>query len=67
MRAKSFSSFSDLYRAAFAETNPDVKQLLLAEVKRSLDHWEQTTRDGMVPPAMPIASVSDTRVLRNIA
>jgi hypothetical protein len=67
MKAKSFPSFSDLYRAAFAETNAEIKQLLLAEVKKSLDDWEQTTRDGMAPPVIPVASVPNTPVLRNIA
>jgi hypothetical protein len=37
-----FSNFGDLYRAAFAESNPSTKQLLLAEVKRVLDHWQET-------------------------
>jgi len=67
MKDKSFSSFSDIYRAAFAEPNPAIKQILLAEVKKSLDHWEQTARDGMAPPPKPVVSVSNPRVFTNLA
>jgi Zn-dependent M16 (insulinase) family peptidase len=39
MAAKRFAHFSELYRAAFAETNHDTKQLLLSEVKNMLNAW----------------------------
>lgn len=42
-----FTDFGDLYRAAFAEPNPAAKQLLLAEVKKVLDHWAESVNDGM--------------------
>lgn len=40
-----FTNFGELYRAAFAEVNPTTKQLLLAEVKKALDHWQETVRE----------------------
>ena len=42
-----FTDFSDLYRAAFAESNPTTKQLLLAEVKKALDRWAESMADAM--------------------
>ena len=44
-----FTNFGDLYRAAYAELNPSTKQLLLAEVKKVLDHWQESVRDAMPP------------------
>jgi hypothetical protein len=61
-----FTNFSDLYRAAFAEPNPNVKQLLLAEVKKALDHWAQTTRDGMASSAKPVSAEIDTQRVATI-
>lgn len=46
-QAYRFTDFSDLYRAAFAESNPTTKQLLLAEVKKALDRWAESMADGM--------------------
>ncbi len=40
-----FTNFGDLYRAAYAEANPYTKQMLLAEVKKVLDHWQETVRE----------------------
>ncbi|PYX26395.1 MAG: hypothetical protein DMG82_01775 [Acidobacteria bacterium] len=46
-QAYRFTDFGDLYRAAFAEPNPTIKQLLLAEVKKVLDRWAESMADGM--------------------
>ena len=40
-----FTNFGELYRAAFAEVNPTTKQMLLAEVKKALDRWQDTVRE----------------------
>jgi hypothetical protein len=55
-----FTNFGDLYRAAFAEPNPNVKQLLLAEVKKALDRWAETMRDGMASSGKPVSAEIDT-------
>lgn len=47
-----FADFGDLYRATFAEPNPATKQLLLAEVKKALDHWAQTINEAMPVSAL---------------
>jgi hypothetical protein len=39
MNAHPFDNFGALYRAAFAESNPERKQLLLANVKTALESW----------------------------
>jgi hypothetical protein len=36
-----FKSFSELYRAAFAESDPERKNLLLSQVKKALDDWQR--------------------------
>jgi hypothetical protein len=41
MKDKKFKSFGDLYRAAYAEPNPERKMLLLSQVRKALDEWEQ--------------------------
>lgn len=46
-----FTNFGDLYRAAFAELNPSTKQLLLGEVKKALDRWQESITEGVVSPA----------------
>jgi phage baseplate assembly protein W len=46
-----FTNFGDLYRAAFAELNPGTKQLLLAEVKKALDRWEESITEGVASQA----------------
>jgi hypothetical protein len=38
-----FKNFGDLYRAAFAEPNPERKLLLMSQVKQVLDEWEQAS------------------------
>jgi hypothetical protein len=37
-----FRDFSDLYRAALAERDPDRKGILLREVKKAIDEREQS-------------------------
>ena len=36
-----FKDFSDLYRAAFAERDPDTKDVLLRAVQKAIDDREQ--------------------------
>jgi hypothetical protein len=36
-----FPHFGDLYRAAYAERNPERKQLLLRQVEVAIRDWEQ--------------------------
>jgi hypothetical protein len=38
-----FKNFGDLYRAVFAEPNPERKLLLMSQVKQVLDEWEQAS------------------------
>ena len=62
-QAYRFTDFGDLYRAAFAELNPTTKQLLLAEVKKALDHWAENN-DGMSGSARSAcAEVDSSRVV----
>lgn len=44
MNARRFDNFGDLYRAALAENNPELKQKLLAHVKNALDLWAESDR-----------------------
>jgi len=44
MGAHPFDNFGDLYRAAFAESDPELKQLLLAHVRTALDRWAEADR-----------------------
>jgi hypothetical protein len=49
-----FDNFGELYRAAFAENNPEIKQLLLADVKNALDRWAESDHDrSRRPPTGP--------------
>ena len=41
MNITQFRNFGELYRAAFAERDPDKKSLLLTEVKKNIEQWEQ--------------------------
>jgi len=41
MSVPRFNNFGDLYRAAFAESDPEQKQVLLADVKSALDQWAE--------------------------
>ncbi len=44
MNARRFDNFGDLYRAALAENDPELKQKLLAHVKNALDLWAEADR-----------------------
>jgi hypothetical protein len=44
-----FKDFSELYRAAFAEQNPERKGILLREVQKAIDDREQPYE--VFPPA----------------
>jgi hypothetical protein len=44
MNARRFGNFGDLYRAALAENDPELKQKLLAHVKNALDLWAEADR-----------------------
>lgn len=41
MSEAAFKSFSDLYRAAFAEPNVERKTLLLSQVQKALEDWQR--------------------------
>ena len=43
-----FNDFAELYRAAFAEDDPNRKSLLLQEVQRVLEEWERRNDDATV-------------------
>ena len=46
--AKETRDFGELYRAAFAESDPDRRLKLMAEVNQALLEWEQTLLSGNV-------------------
>ena len=56
MTIQDFDNFGDLYRAAFAESDPEIKQILLSDVKRALDLWANSEAADVPRPAK--ASVS---------
>lgn len=64
MKARRFDNFGDLYRAALAETNPELKQKLLAHVKNALDLWAETDRKRT--SAGPLGSKPPLRVDRAV-
>jgi len=41
-----FSDFGELYRAAFAECDPERKSHLLKQVRQALVEWEQEGRSA---------------------
>ena len=58
--------FSQLYRSAFAETDPERKVALLCEVKKAIERWEQmlqTTHHSVENP-LPARSESGRRFLK---
>jgi hypothetical protein len=59
MRNSRFANFGDLYRAALAESNPEIKQTLLADVKKELDRWAAS--DLSRPIASPLGSKPSQR------
>jgi len=56
MKYARFNDFSALYRAAFAEPNPDTKQQLLSDVKQALDRWAASVSEGIVPQEQTLVS-----------
>lgn len=52
MSAQRFDNFGDLYRAAFAESDPEHKQVLLADVKNVLDVWAEADRGRADTPSL---------------
>jgi hypothetical protein len=54
MSTSRFDNFGELYRAAFAENNPEIKQLLLADVQNVLDRWAESEHNTTLrPPTGP--------------
>lgn len=41
MTDQSFKSFGELYRAAFAESNAERKNILLSQVQKALEDWRE--------------------------
>ena len=50
MSNRTFSNFDKLHHAAFAETDPEKKVLLLSEVKKAVDDWEQILQNWVSSP-----------------
>jgi hypothetical protein len=50
MASNQFHDFSELYRAAFAEQNPEKKLQLLSAVQRAIREWEMLPSGEGVPP-----------------
>jgi len=42
-------NFSELYRAAFAERDPDRKLELLGQVRRAIEEWELLLQNWVAP------------------
>ena len=62
MSTSQFDNFGDLYRAAFAENDPEIKQLLLAHVKHALDRWaESEYNTSLMSPTSPKPSSQGNR------
>jgi hypothetical protein len=60
MASEMKSDFGQLYRRAFAERDPLLKDLLLQQVQSQLDEWHQSNGPAQMQsePLRPIASVS---------
>lgn len=52
MKDNKFKTFSELYRAAYAEIDPQRKLVLLSAVKQALDEWALTAQQ-LDPPIGP--------------
>lgn len=50
MSTSRFDNFAELYRAAFAENDPEIKQLLLAHVQNALDRWAESDHNPTPRP-----------------
>ena len=46
-----FDDFAELYRAAYAECDPERKSRLLSEVQQALAEWELKSQDSHFWPA----------------
>ncbi len=55
-----FRTFGELYRAAYAEPNPERKAFLLSEVRRALDEWERGLHATEIAIRMKASQVADT-------
>jgi hypothetical protein len=60
------SNFGELYRAAFAERNPERKCTLLGEVQRVIKSWEESEEANLVAP-LKIEAKSASLVERRVA
>ena len=59
MKNAEFRTFGDLYRAAYAEANPERKMFLLSEVKRALDEWEKSAQSVESPIGPRTSQLTD--------
>jgi len=59
MKSAEFRTFGDLYRAAYAEPNPERKMFLLSEVRRVLDEWEKATHRVETPIGPKASQLTD--------
>ncbi len=56
MAIAGFADFGELYRAAFAECDPDRKSILLHEVQIALAEWERHAEPPASPPPLSRAA-----------
>jgi len=61
MTSDTFRNFGELYRAAFAERDPERKSLLLREVQRTIERWDEPPQ-GWGEKKRPEAQSHATRV-----
>jgi len=59
MKNAEFRTFGDLYRAAYAEPNPERKMFLLSEVRRAPDEWEKTAPSAATPIGPKASQLTD--------
>jgi hypothetical protein len=62
-----FKSFSELYRAAFAEPDPEKQLALLSEVKKALDDWEQMLQNWAAPVAASTHAETESGAAHSLA
>ena len=68
MSTNRFDNFGELYRAAFAENNPEIKQSLLADVQSTLNQWAECDHNTTVrPPTGPKPSQKDCSSFYRVA
>ncbi len=64
MAHSTFDNFGDLYRAAFAEQDPEKKLFLLGEVRKAIEKWEeQASRSSLADKPKPPTVVAAFRPL----